>query len=70
MAKVTITFEDVGGNVRAVVEPSFETLMKKHASGHQLSSAEAYALYAARAVREEAKRQGSTRIMIPRIGRA
>lgn len=69
MAKITITIEDVGDRVKTVVTPSCETLIQKHASGHTLTSAEAYTLFCMRQLREEAKRQSPTRILIPRIGR-
>jgi len=71
MSKITITIEDSpGGMVKTVVDPSCETLIQKHASGHELTSAEAYALFVTRALREESKRQGPTRILIPRVGRS
>lgn len=70
MSKITITIEDdPKGTVKVVVNPTCETLIKKHASGHQLTSAEAYALFCARQLREEGKRKEPTRILIPRIGR-
>lgn len=71
MPKVIIIIEDMPGNkVKATSNPTGETLIKKHASGHELSSAEAYALFMLRQLREESKRQGNMRILIPRIGRA
>lgn len=71
MSKITITIEDTpDGKVKAVVDPTCETIIKKHASGHELTSAEAYVLFVTRELREESKRQSPTRILIPRIGRA
>lgn len=70
MAKVTITIEDQPGNrVKVDVAPRAETLIKKYVSGHELSSAEAYALYCIRQLREESRRKEPIRVMIPRIGR-
>lgn len=70
MPKITIVIEDMPGNkVKTTVSPSCETLLQKHASGHNLSSAEAYTLFMVRQLREESKRQAPTRILIPRIGR-
>lgn len=71
MSKITITIEDApNGMVKTAVNPTCETLIKKFASGNQLTSAEAYALFVTRQLREESKRQSPTRILIPRIGRA
>lgn len=70
MAKVTITIEDLPvSGVSVTVDPTCETLIQKQVSGHGMSSAEAYALFAARQLREESKRQGPSKIYIPRIGR-
>ena len=70
MPKITITIEDQPGNqVKVEVDPTCETMIQKHVSGHGLSSAESYALFVARQLREESKRQGPTPIYIPRIGR-
>ena len=70
MAKITITIEDLPvSGVSVTVDPTCETLIQKHISGNGMTGAEAYALYAARQLREEAKRQGPSQIYIPRIGR-
>lgn len=70
MAEITIKIKDLpGGKVEVVATPSFETMMKMHASGETLTSAHAYALYAVRCIREEAKKKTSTIIHIPKIGR-
>lgn len=69
MAKITITIEDADdGKVKVVCEPNFETMMMMQVSGNGLTSAHGYAFQALNAIREESKRQGPTRIMIPRIG--
>ncbi len=71
MSKCVITIEDQPGNrVKVTCVPTGETLIKKHVSGHDLTSAEAYALFALRQLREESKRKTSNIIVpIPRIGR-
>lgn len=73
MARITITIEDRPENrVEVVVTPRAEELMNKIASHGptSLTSAEAYALLCVRALREESKRQGPTRVLVPRVGRA
>lgn len=73
MAKVVITIEDKPGDrVEVIVNPPAEQLFQKIASHGpaSLTSAEAYALCAVRTMREESKRQGPTRILVPRVGRA
>jgi hypothetical protein len=69
MAKITITIEDsaFGEKVKCVAEPSVETMLQKLNSGNELSSAEAYALYMLRMVREESKRQSATKVFVPRV---
>ena len=70
MAKVTITITDErDGKVKCVCDPTFETMMKKNASGNGLTSAEAYAIFMLNKLREESKRKEPTRILIPRLGR-
>lgn len=70
MAKVVITIEDMpDGKVKVVSDPNFETMMVMHDSGHPLTAANGYAFTALNAIRNEAKRQGPTRIFVPRIGR-
>ena len=70
MALVTITFEDKPeGGVKVEMTPNFETLMKMMVSGHELTSAQAYAIHAANAVRHASKQQGDRLpILVPRIG--
>lgn len=68
--KVTITLEDQpNGSVKTTVDPSFETIMKGINAGVVLTSAEAYALFAIRMIREESKRRGPSTILVPRISR-
>lgn len=70
MAKVTITIEDMpDGTVKADINPSFETLAKMAVSGHELTSAEGYAIACANAMRKESKKAGPIQAMIPRLGR-
>lgn len=71
MAEITIKLKDLSsGGVEVIATPSFETMMKMHASGEDLTSAHAYALYAVRCIREEAKNKSSTTlIQVPKIGR-
>lgn len=73
MAKITITIEDKPGDrVKVDINPTAETLLQKIASHGpgSITSAEAYALCAVRTMREESKKQGPTRILVPRVGRA
>jgi len=71
MAKITITFEDIGnGKVKVVSDPTFETMAKMNLSGHEWTGAQGYALCALNAVRRASKSQEpTTNIIIPRIGR-
>jgi len=69
MAKITITIlDDSDGKVKVAVDPSFEIMAKMANAGEQMTSAHAYALRALRAIREESKAQGTSKILIPRIG--
>lgn len=71
MAKIVITITDQPNDrVSAVSDPSFETMAMMSASGHPLTSAHGYALRAIRAIQDESRRQGPTKIVIPKIGRA
>lgn len=71
MAKITITIEDQPqGQVKFLVEPTAETLLKKIAShGPQsLTGAETYALACVNRVRQIAKSlDSSTTILVPRV---
>lgn len=68
MAKVTITIEDkLDGKVSVVVNPSLEVLIKKQVSGNGTTSAEGYAFYAAKAIRDESKRREPIKIFVPRL---
>lgn len=70
MSKLVITIEDVpGGGVKIMSQPSNETLLMKINSGDGVTAAEAYALRAMRAIREDAKSQGQLIAPVPRIGR-
>lgn len=72
MAKVVMTFEDQGGNVKVTLSPTAETLIKKIASHgpDSMTAAETYAMAAANQVRKLSKQAGSKIIIpIPRIGR-
>lgn len=70
MAKVVITFEDrPEGGVKVVGEPNFETMMMMLQSGHSLTPAQGYAIFALNQVREESKRSTKLPIYIPRVGR-
>jgi hypothetical protein len=68
MAEVTIKIKDIpGGKVSVEISPNFETIMKMNLSGENLTSAQAYGVYAVRQIREEAKRATSTIIHVPQI---
>lgn len=71
MAKVTITIEDIGGNVKVVMNPSAETMLKKIASHgkESLTAAEAYALAGVNRMRDLSKSAGRIITPVPRIGR-
>lgn len=70
MPKVTMTIEDLpDGKVKCVLNPSAETLLKKQASGHVLSSAEGYLIFCANKLRECANSQSNIIVKVPRIGR-
>jgi hypothetical protein len=65
MAKVTITIEDKpDGKVNTVCEPSFEIMMQMLTSGHQLTSAQGYAVHCLNALRHASqKMQGQSDII-------
>lgn len=68
MAKITLTFEDnPEGGVKVVAEPSFETLMKKMASGHDLTAADGYAISALNTVRKISESNSPNKILIPKV---
>lgn len=71
MAKVSITIEDVGGNVKVTLEPTAETLLNKIASHgpESLTAAEAYAMAAANHMRKISKQPGQIVVDVPRLGR-
>lgn len=68
MAKIVITIEDnAAGGVKVVCDPNFETMMQRHISGHQLTSAHGYALAALNSIRQKSKENGSQmKIILPR----
>lgn len=72
MAKITITIEDKdNGKVTVVSNPTFEQMAQMSNSGaEELKSSHGYALLALRAIREESKKQGPIKMLIPRLGRA
>lgn len=68
MAKVVFTLEDKpDGTVKCTLEPTGETLLKKIASHgpESLTAAEGYAMFLVNRLRDEAKRQGASRIIVP-----
>jgi hypothetical protein len=69
MAKVTITIEDLGsGGVKVISEPNFETIMKLHISGHDLTSAHGYALSALNTIRQKSKEmKQEMKVLIPKL---
>lgn len=70
MAKITITIEDTPNDkVKVVANPTFETMAKMTNSGEDMTSAHGYAMLVLRTIREESKKQGPIRMLIPKIGR-
>lgn len=70
MSKVIIHIEDkLDGNVSVTATPTFETMAMKMNSGNELTSAEAYALFVLRQIREQSKAQGKLQLKIPQLGR-
>lgn len=69
MAKVIITIEDLpNGKVKTTFEPSIESLIKKTVSGHDYTSAEGYAMFVQRQIREISKKLGSTiPVFVPKL---
>lgn len=70
MAKITITIEDLTltGGVKVVSEPNFETMMKGHLSGHELTAAHGYALAALNLIRTKSKEmKHQMKVLIPRL---
>lgn len=69
MARITITLEDLGnGGVKVISNPNFETIMKLHLSGHDLTAAHGYALAALNQIRMKAKEQtNEMKVFIPRL---
>ena len=69
--KITITIEDTPTGVKAVLDPTYETLAMKLAQDQtSLTAAEGYAIVAMNAIRTESKRRDSKiTVPIPRIRR-
>ncbi len=69
MAKVTITIEDMlSGGVKVISDPNFETIMKLHLSGNDLTSAHGYAMAALNLIRQKSKAfKNDMRVSIPRL---
>lgn len=71
MAKITITIEDEGENVKIVADPTFETMAMMTQSGHILTAAHGYALAMINRVRQISKsKEPKNLIYIPKIGRS
>lgn len=69
--EVTFTISDnANGTVKIVSSPSFETMISMIESGHEMTSAQGYALLALRTIKEESKRKEPTKILVPKLGRA
>lgn len=66
--KVVLVFEDIGDRVNVQSTPKFSELMTKLEGGQQFTSAEAYAVFALRIVREESKKKDSP-ILMPKSRR-
>lgn len=71
MAKVVITIEDIGGNVKVSMEPTAETLLQKIASHgpESLTAAEAYAMAGVNRMRDLSKQPGRIIVPVPRTKR-
>lgn len=71
MAKITLTFEDVGEGVKVTAEPTFETMMKMNMSGETITAAHGYALSAINHIRKISKdnERPSTIIKVPQLRR-
>ena len=70
MAKVIITIEDLPNDeVSVIAQPNFETMMKMVVSGHEVTSAQGYAVNALNSIRKSAKEEGRMKINVPRIER-
>lgn len=72
MAKIVITIEDDfdKGEVRWVATPNFETMLSMEISGHQLTSAHAYAIQTMQilqAVKQKTKGQKSPILNLPKL---
>jgi len=67
MADVTITIKDMpNGTVEVKCEPNFESMLRILDSGHELSSAEGYAVGALNAIRWASKQEGRIKVEVPR----
>lgn len=70
--KITLTLQDKpDGGVEVISNPSFETMAQMINSGHDISSAQAYALTAINAIKKASKNQdpASNLIYIPKVKR-
>ena len=68
MAHVKITLDDIGGGkVRVEMTPSFADSMKSVVRGDEITSATAYAIHALRMIQAESRKNGPSKILIPRL---
>lgn len=72
MAKITFTIEDVPekGSVRFTSEPSFETMIKRLQSGHELTAAMGYACFVMNQLQGKSKelaRENRHAIVLPKL---
>jgi hypothetical protein len=61
MAKITIVIEDKPeGGVEVKSDPNFETMAKMDNSGHSLTSAHGYAIFALNCIRKAGSKKNSS----------
>lgn len=70
MAKITIVIEDIPqGKIKVTCDPPVVKIMHRHLSGYEMTGAHGYALCALNAVREESRKRGQGKILLPHPGR-
>lgn len=66
--KILIEIVDVGDRVRVTMTPPASDLLLAAANAHELTNAQAYAIFIANTLREKSRELASGLITLPRLG--